>query len=59
LRVHNGPRKLVGIAEADVEALAGDRMQRLRGVADDDGACGRGIARVFEDEREGAAIAHA
>ena len=40
-----------GIAQAEIESLAGDRMQRLRGVADDRQALGHVLVRARQRQR--------
>ena len=50
-------RQFPGVAQADVEPLPRDRMQRLRGVADAHHAVGRLAAAVGEPQREGLARA--
>ena len=52
-------RELECIAQAEVEALARDRMQRLRRVADDRDARRRRSARELERQRKRAALADA
>src|SRR5512143_419871 len=54
-RVDDRPRELERVAQPHVETLARDRMQRLRGVAEDDGARADRRARELENERKRAA----
>src|SRR4030095_10110119 len=47
-------RELEGIAQPDIEPLAGDGVQCLRGVANNHAPGADGCACVFERERKGA-----
>jgi hypothetical protein len=45
LRIMQDLRQIPGIAQAEIQALAGDRVQRLRGIADE------GCARPMREAR--------
>src|SRR4029434_1251630 len=53
-RVDDRLRELEGITQPDIEPLAGDGVQCLRGVAKNHAPGADGCARVFERERKGA-----
>ena len=50
--ISNDLRQFVRIAHAQVETLAGNRMQRLRGVAQQNGACADDGAGELERKRK-------
>jgi hypothetical protein len=59
LRIEHDLRELPRVAQPDIESLAGDRMQRLRGIAERNASRARRLAGEFEHERKRAAIGDA